>query len=66
MVDELVSRGEKVQDEAEVMLKEGRATIEEQIEAARGRFTEMVDVSGRLLVVSDRLESLSQSLKKSA
>ena len=65
-VKDLVSRGEKVQDEAEVMVQEGRANIEEQIEAARSRFTTMVDVPARLQDVSDKLESLSKRFKKTA
>ncbi len=69
LVGELVSRGEKVQDEAEARIKEGRATIEEQIEVAKGRLvglTSFVDVPARLQDLSDKLESLSKDLKKSA
>jgi len=66
LVRELVERGEKVQIEAETMLKEGRATIEERIEEAKTKITSMVDVPARLQNVSDRLESLSNSLKKTA
>lgn len=65
-VKDLVARGEKVQDEAEVILKEGRSTIEEQIEVARERITSMVDIPARLQDVSEKLESLSKSLKKTA
>jgi len=68
-VEDLVARGEKVQDEAESRLKEGRATVEEQIEAAKGRligFTSVVDIPARLQDLSDKLESLSKDLKKSA
>jgi len=69
LVEELVARGEKVQDDAESRLKEGRATVEEQIEAARGRLvglTSVVDIPARLQDLSDKLESLSKDLKKSA
>ena len=65
-VKDLVSRGEKVQSEAEVMLQEGRSTIEEQIEAARTRVTSIVDIPARLKDVSEKFESLSKSLKKTA
>lgn len=69
LVEELVARGEKVQGEAEARLQEGRATIEEQIEAAKGRLvglTSVVDIPARLQDLSDKLESLSKDLKKSA
>lgn len=69
LVTDLVSRGEKVQDEAESRLKEGRATVEEQIEAAKERFvglTSVVDIPARLQDLSNKLESLSKDLKKSA
>jgi hypothetical protein len=69
LVTDLVARGEKVQDVAQVRMTEGRATVEEQIEAARGRFVglaSVVDVSARLQDLSNKLGSLSKDLKKSA
>lgn len=69
LVTDLVSRGEKVQDEAESRFKEGRVTVEEQIEAAKERFvglTSVVDIPARLQDLSNKLESLSKDLKKSA
>ena len=69
LVEDLVSRGEKVQDDAEVLLKESRANIEEQIEVAKNRLSglvSVVDIPARLQDMSDRLESLSKDLKKSA
>lgn len=69
LVTDLVSRGEKVQDVAESRLKEGRVTVEEQIEAAKERFvglTSVVDIPSRLQDLSKKLESLSKDLKKSA
>lgn len=69
LVEELVARGEKVQDTAETRIKEGRVTVEEQIEAAKGRLvglTSVVDIPARLQDLSDKLESLSKDLKKSA
>ncbi len=69
LVEDLVSRGEKVQDEAETRLKEGRATVEEQIEVAKERLvglTSVVDIPARLQDLSNKLESLSKDLKKSA
>ncbi len=69
LVTDLVARGEKVQDQAQSRLSEGRATVEEQIEAAKGRFvglTSVVDIPARLQDLSDKLESLSKDLKKSA
>ena len=66
LVKTLINRGEKVQAEAEVLLQEGRTTVEERIETAKTRFTEMVDISARLQAASDKLESLSKDLKKSA
>ncbi len=68
-VKDLVDRGEKVQDEAGDLIKESRASVEEQIEAAKkrlGGFVSIVDVPARLQDVSDKLESLSKDLKKSA
>jgi polyhydroxyalkanoate synthesis regulator phasin len=68
-VKELVDRGEKVQDDAEGILKEGRANIEEQIEVAKkrlGGIVSVVDIPSRLQEMSDRLETLSKDLKKSA
>lgn len=69
LVEELVARGEKVQDSAESRLKEGRMTVEEQIEVAKERFvglTSVVNLPARLQDLSDKLESLSKDLKKSA
>lgn len=69
LVKELVDRGEKVQDEAGDLLKERRASVEEQIEVAKkrlGGLVSIVDVPARLQDVSDKLESLSKDLKKSA
>ena len=68
-VKDLVNRGEKVQDEAGDMLKERRASVEEQIEVAKNRlagFASVVDIPARLQDMSDKLESLSKDLKKSA
>jgi len=69
LVGDLVTRGEKVQSEAELRIKEGRATVEEQIEVARERLvglTSVVDIPSRLQDLSNKLESLSKDLKKSA
>jgi len=69
LVEDLVSRGEKVQDQAEARIKEGRATVEEQIEVAKNRLvglTSVVDIPARLQDLSGKLESLSKDLKKSA
>jgi len=69
LVKELVNRGEKVQDEAEELVKESRANIEQQIEKAKDRFSSLatvVDIPARLQDMSDKLESLSKDLKKSA
>ena len=69
LVADLVVRGEKVQGEAEVRLKEGRANIEEQIETAKNRLVglvSVVDIPARLQNVSKKLETLSKDFKKSA
>lgn len=69
LVKELVNRGEKVQDEAEELVKESRANIELQIDKAKERLAGMasvVDIPARLQDMSNRLESLSKDLKKSA
>lgn len=69
LVEDLVARGEKVQDVAESRIKEGRATVEEQIEVAKERLlgvSSKVDIPARLQDLSDKLESLSKDLKKSA
>jgi Skp family chaperone for outer membrane proteins len=69
LVADLVVRGEKVQDEAEVRLKEGRANIEEQIETAKNRLVglvSVVDIPARFQNVSKKLETLSKDFKKSA
>jgi len=63
-VQDLVSRGEKVQDLAEDALKDRRSAIEEQIEAAKTRLVSVVDVPARLQDVSDKLEALSKDLQK--
>ena len=69
LVADLVVRGEKVQDDAEVLLKEGRANIEEQIEVAKSRLAglvSVVDIPARLQDMSNKLETLSKDLKKTA
>lgn len=69
IVQDLVVRGEKVQGDAEVLLKEGRANIEQQIEVAKNRMTGLVsviDIPARLQKISDKLEALSKDLKKAA
>ncbi len=69
LVQDLVVRGEKVQGDAQVLLKEGRANIEQQIEVAKNRMTGLVsviDIPARLQKISDKLEALSKDLKKAA
>lgn len=69
LVEELVARGEKVQGEAQSRIDGSRASVEEQIEAAKERLlglTSFVNVPARLQDLSDKLESLSKDLKKSA
>ncbi len=66
LVLDLVSRGEKVQDDAESVLKESRASIEVKIEDAKNKVSEVVDVKARWEDLSERLEGLRQGLKKSA
>lgn len=73
MLEELVVRGERVQDDTELRLKEGRASIEEQIdkqiELVRTRLSglvSVVDIPAHLQNVSNRLEALSKNLKKTA
>ena len=69
LVQDLVVRGEKVQGDAEVLLKEGRANIEQQIEVAKSRLTSLVsviDIPAKLQKISDKLETLSKDLKKAA
>ena len=69
LMEDLVSRGEQVQDQAEVRLKEKRVSVEERIEVAKGHlldFTSVIDIPARLQDLSDKLESLSKDLKKSA
>jgi len=69
LVEDLVARGEKVQDEAQERIKESRASVEEQIEVAKERLVGLsskVDIPARLQDLSDRLESLSKDLKKTA
>lgn len=69
LIDTLVARGEKVQDDAEVLLQERRANIEEQIEAAKNRlnnFAPIADISERVKGLTEKLESLSKDFKKAA
>ncbi|MDB4512271.1 hypothetical protein N9060_02290 [Arenicella sp.] len=72
-VKDLVDRGEKVQGEAGDLIKDSRASVEEQIETAKkrlekrlGGLVSIIDVPARLQDVSNKLESLSKDLKKSA
>lgn len=69
LASDLVTRGEKVQDQAQSRLSEGRATVEERIEVAKSRMlglTSVVDIPARLQDLSNKLELLSKGLKKSA
>lgn len=66
LLDDLVSRGEVVQDKAEARLREGRATVEERIDEVKERLNSAIDIPARLKDLSDKLESLSNDLKKSA
>lgn len=66
LVEDLVSRGEKVQDEAESFIKNGRSTVEEQIEVAKVRVTSAFDMPARLKSLADKIEGLSKDLKKAA
>ncbi len=69
LVEDLVARGEKVQDQAEARLKEGRSSIEDKIEEAKGKLVGLsakVDIPARLQDLSAKLDSLSKDLKKSA
>jgi hypothetical protein len=66
LVEDLVARGEKVQDQAEARLNEGRAVLQAQLEGAKERLTSVVDISAHLEGLSNKLDSLSDDLKKSA
>jgi len=69
LVSELVSRGEKVQDDAEGMIKEGRSNVEQQVEKVTIRLAEvspLLDVNANMKKLSQRLESVRKTLKKVA
>ncbi len=66
LAQDLVARGEKVQDDAQEFLKSGRSDIEEQIEAAKERVSSAFDMPSRLKDLANKLEGLSKDLKKSA
>ena len=82
LVADLVNRGEKVQDDAALRLKESRSNIEAQIETAKNRLTELssveatksrmselvsvINIPAKLQEMSDKLEDLSKDLKKTA
>jgi hypothetical protein len=53
LISDLVSRGEKVQDEAEARLKEGRASLEDKFETVKGKIVGLT-------------KSVSKDVKKAA
>ena len=64
---DLVSRGEKLQSDAESSIKEQRDSIEDAFADARksvDEFVEKIDVNGRVKVIFSRIDSLSADLKK--
>lgn len=64
---ELVSRGERLQGDAESAIKEQRESIEGRFTDARKSvddLVEKVDVSGRVKQITGRIESLSADLRK--
>lgn len=64
---QLVKRGEKLQGDAESVIKQQRDTVEDRISDARKSVNELVDkidVNGRVKQVLARVESLSDDLKK--
>lgn len=67
LVEDLVKRGEIVQDDAEVFLKGSQVNIEEQMEVAKNRVTKLVsvvDLQGRLQKAFDKLQALNTNSKK--
>lgn len=69
LFNDMVSRGEKLQDEAESVLKEQRDVIEERFTDARKSVDEIVDkvdVPGRVKQIVNRIESLSMDLRKAS
>ena len=68
-VKELIVRGEKVQDDATSRIEESRATLEEKLEEAKSRVSELPtfkNVPSMLKDVSDRIETISKKMKKAA
>ena len=66
---DLVSRGERLQDDAESALKEQRGSLEERFSGARKSVDEIVDkvdVTGRVKQIVSRIESLSADLRKAS
>lgn len=64
---ELVSRGEKLQGDAESTIKEQKDSIEDAFSDARksvDEFVEKIDVNGRVKEMFNRIDSLSADLKK--
>lgn len=69
LVSDLVSRGEKVQDDAQSLIKESRNTVEDQVEKVSARFAKvspLLDVNANMKKLSERLESLRNTFKKAA
>lgn len=69
LMKELVSRGEKVQDEASDRIKESRNNLEEKLEEVKNRYgkvSSVKDLSAMLQEVSEKLQSYSKNWKKAA
>ena len=66
---DLVSRGERLQDDAESAIKEQRDSLEGRFSGARKSvddLVEKVDISGRVKQFTSRIESLSADLRKAS
>jgi hypothetical protein len=69
LVSDLVSRGEKVQDDAGSLIKESRNILEDQVEKVSARFAKvapLLDVNANMKKLSERLASLRNTFKKAA
>lgn len=66
LIADLIKRGEKVQGDVEGYLKEGRSNLDDQVAAAKARFSKFSpfkSLSAGLKEASDKLEDLSEDLK---
>jgi len=65
-VDDLVERGEVVQDKVDDRLEKTKGLVGEKVSMVKASISKVFDIPGNLQALSDKLESTSEKLEKAS